>query len=486
MNGFYDEQRHGSARWAGEQDCIRSGLLTREGVFIGGSPDRNKDMFLSGDSPLLLFGGSGSGKTASICMFSALYDGSLFALDPKGEIAACTADFHRKTKDVYFINPANILGLGGSKINPLDILRADNPSLTADCQMIAESLIPVKNSFADDFFEITARQRIGQLLKHLVKSFGTVTLLDLKKILDWMRGDWDTFRNFAKAQLLTSSDGDIKTMAGEILAEHDNAPRQWSGFIGTITASFGWLEDESLQLCVSGADFSLSVLSDKKAAVFLIVPPEYMSLWKPFLRLCITIPVLYKQRRPEADTVLYMLDELATLGKFEMAERLYSFARGGGNRVFGVFQSLGQIEKLYGHAEIFLSSAQALLFKGCNDPKTAQMIEKMLGSQTLDVVNPRYQAQIRHEQQKAVNGLLFGGVDPLQAGMELGHWKRELSHRDKIERPLATASEVLAMPDNRMIGFISGGECPPIFMQTTPYYKRRDMRRVFAPNPYHP
>ena len=113
------------------------------------------------------------------------------------------------------------------------------------------------------------------------------------------------------------------------------------------------------------------------------------------------------------------------------------------------------------------------------------MIEKMLGAQTLNVVNPRYQAQIRHEQQRAVNSLLFGGRDPIQAGMELGHWNRELSHRDKIQRPLATVSEVLNMPDNRMIGFITKDNCPPILMQTTPYYKRRDLRRVFAQNPYH-
>jgi len=64
-------------------------------------------------------------------------------------------------------------------------------------------------------------------------------------------------------------------------------------------------------------------------------------------------------------------------------------------------QFLGQVEKFYGYPEISLSSSQGLLFKGCHDQKTAQLISHLLGDQRLDVQNPRYQVQVRHAQQKS-------------------------------------------------------------------------------------
>jgi len=182
-----------------------------------------------------------------------------------------------------------------------------------------------------------------------------------------------------------------------------------------------------------------------------------------------------------------MLDELATLGRFEMVERLYSFGRGGGNRVFGVFQSVGQINKNYGPQgeQIFLSSSQARLFKGCRDLETAHVLASMCGSQTLEVISPRYQAQARLMRGRIARSVMLGGADPFQAGMELAHWKRELEHREKIQRPLLQPAEALSLPDNRMIAFISGKNCPPVAAQTTPYYKRRDLISYFMPHPHH-
>lgn len=488
MNGWYETYTKGSARWASEYDCKRAGLIGGKGVYIGQSPQAGKDMFLDGDAPLTLIGGAASGKTASVCFYSALYDGPLYVLDPKGEISAVISDYLRsKGFEVWLINPSGLLGMQGHKPDLLDILQPGDINLTSNCRMILEALVPITQSSGNDdtgFYQKCVRRRISHILKHLVLTYGKTSLLDLHRVLGWMRGNWNAFENFAR-DMKKSPDSEICNTAQEILDERKNTDRQWNAFITTLSECFSWLEDESIQACLGGSDFSLSVLSEKKAAVFLMVPPEFMNQWQPFLRLCLTLPVLFKQRKPQAPTVLYMLDELATLGKSEMIERLYSFGRGGGNRVFGVFQSLAQIEKFYRYPEILLSSSQAVLFKGCNDSTTARMISTMLGDQTVQTVNPRYQSEVRHKRQGAVNSLLFGGGDPMQVGMELSHWNRETQHRDKIERPLATISEVLSMPDNRMIGFVTKGDCPPILMHTTPYYKRRDLRRVFAPNPYH-
>ena len=486
---FYRSHPYGFSHWGTDQDCKRARLIgLKKGLYIGQTPQRGLDMVLDGDGHGILVGGAGCGKTASLGMYSAFYPYSMLVLDPKGEIYAVTAEYHRQQgKAVFRLNPSDVLGLGSDRVDVLAHLDRNSPTLTADIQTTIEALVPVSGYKGDDFFEVIARRRPAALLKHLMKTGRNVSLMDLKTLIDWMRGNWDSFLAYARDHLLCAEDSEVRTTAREIIEEREQAPKQFKGFIGTLAKCFSWLEDAALQRCVSKGDFSLAVLSERPAVVFLIVEPQHLSLFQPFLRLAIASAVIFKQRRPQADPILYLLDEMAALGTFEMCERLYSLGRGSGNRVFGIVQSIGQLREIYGPAgpQIFLASAQARLFKGVRDLETAEVISRMLGSQTLEIVNPRYQAQARHAQQEAINRLVFGGGDPLQVGQELGHWRQEMHHREKMQRPLLTPAEVLSLPDDRMIAFISGRECPPLLCRTTPYFKRRDVRRALKPNPYY-
>lgn len=497
MNDFYGDFPHGSSRWANDHDCNRAGLLPRgglkkgKGVYIGGSPDRGADMLLNGDAPVTLVGGSGCSKTASLVMYSALYPGNILGTDQRGDIAACTAAHHRaKGKQVCCINPGGYhaqppWNLTQDRCNPLDILHVDSPTLDGDIAMVLESLIPL--SSIDNFFELRARQWGAALLKHLVVSRGSTDLGAFHDVMMSIEGNPEGFARLADEELLCSPVPEVITTTNKILDKQDDAPKEFSAVMSTFDKCFEFMNHREVRASVTNPNFSLSVLSERPSVVFLIIPPEYMGVWQSFIRLCITIPMLYKQRRPQAGTVLYMLDELATLGKFETAERLYSFGRGSGNRAFGVFQSVGQISKYYGQngQQIFLSSSQGRLFKGIRDIETANLVSAMLGNQTIDVDDPKYQAQARWAKQQAASRAVFGGGDLVSSALEMAHWQREEQHRVKMQRPLLTPSEILNLPDDRMITFVSGVECPPILARTTPYYKRRDLKGVFQPNPYH-
>ena len=152
-----------------------------------------------------------------------------------------------------------------------------------------------------------------------------------------------------------------------------------------------------------------------------------------------------------------------------------------------VFQDIGQIERHYERAGVstFLASAQAKMFLGVRDYDTAKLISDMLGTQTIDVETPIYEARARHEQQRAVNDLIFGGGDPFQVGMELGHWERERTYRDKVARALMTPDEILNMPKNRSLLFLSGEDVNPVMTVRQPYYENPATEGYFQPNPFH-
>src|SRR5690606_8770094 len=58
--------------------------------------------------------------------------------------------------------------------------------------------------------------------------------------------------------------------------------------------------------------------------------------------------------------------------------------------------------------------------------------------------------------------------------------------RTKQARKLMTEDEILSMPEDRQILFISGKDLPPISAQKYPYFAQSAMAGLYLPNPYHP
>ena len=74
-----------------------------------------------GERHVLLFGPNGTGKGTRFLIPNLLTikDRSIVVIDPKGELAAVTADYRRTVGDVVMLNPFNVLGLGSAGFNPL-------------------------------------------------------------------------------------------------------------------------------------------------------------------------------------------------------------------------------------------------------------------------------------------------------------------------------------------------------------------------------
>lgn len=74
----------------------------------------------------------------------------------------------------------------------------------------------------------------------------------------------------------------------------------------------------------------------------------------------------------------------------------------------------------------------------------------------------------------------------MAAAREFAHASRGANRKRHVRRPLITPSEVLGLPEDEQIAFVSGRNLPPIRAKKYPYYSRRELAGRYLPNPYHP
>ena len=260
--------------------------------------------------------------------------------------------------------------------------------------------------------------------------------------------------------------------------------------MGEIYANLGFLDDPALMEALDGDDFSLADLCNPRSThkIFLNVPAEYLSLWSPLLRLFFTVAMLYKGRVPSAPRVMLLVDEAGQLGKFEALLRAFTFGRGAGIRAWAIFQDAGQIIRSYGDPALqsFIGSAQMRQFFGVRDYQTAELVSNMIDSETLSYDDKIQQDQARKQKWDALQGFIQSTQDPFAAAYDIAHYDRKSKYRTKQYRKLKTPEEILALPEDAQILFISGKNLPPIMAQKFPYFSRPEMIGKFLPNPYHP
>ncbi|MDF1721970.1 MAG: type IV secretory system conjugative DNA transfer family protein [Minwuia sp.] len=104
---------------------------------------------------------------------------------------------------------------------------------------------------------------------------------------------------------------------------------------------------------------------------------------------------------------------------------------------------------------------------------------------TLEFDDTLQQNEARERKRDARRNVLRGG-DPFEEGRKFAHFARASSHRTQQARALMTPEEVLAVPEDRQILFISGKNLKPIYAAKYPYYSRPEMAGHYLPNPYRP
>jgi len=494
MDRFNELHRFGSAAWASVGDMLRAGLFQSEGPVLGYADDRI--LRLHNDAPLITVGGAGSGKLRDLLAYNLcgvrarngkwLAPLRMLVNDPRGELAAISIhNLVRMGKAGYCVNPYGLHGLPKLRVNPWALIDPKTSTFHADIKLVVADLITVSGASNSEYFELRAREWCEAIVKMLVHHNGGVTMPDLYDIVNDSESP-EVWSHVERAMCGTPFP-DVTRVAREISNKRENAPKEYGGVVGEVFKSLSFLSDPAIRETLGGSDFSLNVLCKEDCNVYIIIPAEYASLLAPMQRAIVGAAMLHKQRRPDAPRVLFLIDEAAQLGRFESLLRGYSYGRGMGIRMWSIWQDTGQIARNYGREALsgFLGSSQTRQFFGVRDLETARMVSSMLGNQTLEYDASLDQATARNNKAHIVRALL-DGADPFEAGLNYGQQARAAVNRTQQQRALMTPDEILNMPEERQILFISGLGLMPILANKYPYFKRREVAGGFLPNPYHP
>lgn len=339
------------------------------------------------DAGLVTIAGTGTGKGVSQVIPTALtYPGSMVIMDIKGEIAAVTARARREMgQEVIILDP---FGAQSDALNPMELINPASGDAYDQCKRLARMMSPgtrTADPFWDDMADTILSGTLLFLATHIGREQRSVSLLHR------MWGIADHLEEMLAC--MKSCHLHNGAMAAAAKAYID-APDKTSGSIlTTIRNHIGFLSSVRAQRSLEGGWGLLKRIREGKAmTIYLRVPPHLLSSHGQMLRLwlgTILTTVAERQSRPLVPD-LFLVDEAATLGYLDELLTAASLLRGYGLRTWTFWQSVGQIEGIYGRrASEIIDNAGTLSMFGAANAASARSLEDLTGFQGKILGMPR-------------------------------------------------------------------------------------------------
>lgn len=398
------------------------------GTALGASDDRH----------IMTIAGSRAGKGRSAIVPNLLtYPGSVLAIDPKGDLAALTADWRADIlgQKVVVLDPFGVAGAvtgrHGGQFNPLSILREDSPSLIEDAGLIADALVIPAPGTKDPHWDESAKQFLEGVILHVATSPAYAGRRDLVSVYECLMEDTDQLEG-AMAEN-HAADFAVLTLANHFFDKADN---ERSGVLSSLRRHIRFLGYGQIKQALRGHTFDLRQLKTENMTVYLSLPAMRMGTCARWLRLFVnlTLAALEAEKLKPRHPVLMCLDEFATLGTMKTLEDAAGQIAGLGCKLWPILQDLGQLQALYEKRwETFIGNAGVLQFFGNSDMGTLEWISKRLGTTTIHAESQN-QPGYHQRSQEGVTGQSFSEhVHPLLTPEEIS---RFFGRDDKFLRQL--------------------------------------------------
>lgn len=361
---------------------------THEGRWLGYGKHTHQD------GMLCTIAQTGAGKTTTSLITACLtFAGSMFIIDPKGELYR---DTHARRSSmgqaIHCLDPFGVTDAESAKFNPLDELEDGSMSAITEAARLADTLIErPQNAGENKHFYDEAVALLRAVILH-VKSYATYRdICNLGTVNNALASIDDLL---AEMSLNPSYNGLIKRTAIRFEKKGD---REKSSCVSTAQSNLTEIfEDPRVNECLSSSTFDFASLKTsnigegKGTTIYLVIPEHYLAPYSRLLRLIVNsaLEAMYKTKDTRDPTrfkpntpVLFLLEEFAHLGKLEALESGMGIARGSDVRLWIVLQNLSQIERNYGkHAvQTFMANTGALEAFGINDNETADYLSKKIG-----------------------------------------------------------------------------------------------------------
>jgi len=457
---------HGSARWADLKDLKAAGVVPPhpaartipgpEGLFLGLYTDpRGRRVRLYDNEPhhVMLIAPTRSGKGVGYVIPNLLnYRHSAVVLDVKRELYEATSGFRANElgQDIFLFDPTSS---HTSCYNPLDEIRL-GPHEVRDTQNIADLVVdPEGSSEARSHWQLTAHELLTATMLHLkYTQEAAQTLTGCAQFLsDPKRPIHNTLKEMLNARHLPS--GGHPLISSIARAMTDKAPEELSGVVSTALSYLSLYRDPLVAAATSSSDFRILDLveGERPVTLYIAVPPSDLTRTRPLLRLFLNqlCRNLTQSLDPDRREVLFLLDEFPALRRLLFFVDSLAYLAGYRVRALIVTQDMAQLQANYGTHESITANCQVRIALTPNRPETAQILSNMLGTFTVHHA---------HTTRRSGGRLFESSTTPAE-----------------VKRPLLTPDEVLRLPGDDALVFLSGR--PPVHATRARYFEDRELLR---------
>ena len=341
---------------------------------------------------ILTVAGSRGGKGVSLIVPNLLmYDGSVLAIDPKGELARITARARRaKGQKVVILDPFGESGITPSGcFNPLDELNPNDENVKDDAALIADALIIANDK--DPHWTDNARILVKALILYTL----TLPAKDRHLITVWqlLNATHPIVTDVARRSEGSNRAALFKSLAGckgvfdDAVAGVGNnfahmAPKEMGSIFSTAITQLEFLDSKRMAAVLQTSDVKLSELKSGKATLYLCLPATRMGTHARWLRVIINLALVAFERTKTKQDIpaLVLLDEFAVLGHMKSIETAAGLMAGFGVKLWVVLQDITQVKRLYKESwETFVGNAGVTTFWSNSDKSTLDYVSDKLG-----------------------------------------------------------------------------------------------------------
>jgi type IV secretion system protein VirD4 len=383
----------GSAKWADLVQLQSRGMVGIKGFVLGEFVTQESDrraqrttISYAGARHLLTVAPTRSGKGVSSIIPNLLtYEGSAFIIDPKGENALVTAlrrgpgghGIAGMGQDVFLLDPWNIaagkLGMAPASFNPLDWIMADDPDAAENALLLADALVPEEHKSGGEnrFWDEESKALLTGFILYVATAPEESGQRHLGRVRDILVMDEDDL--MAVLERMVNHPHPVVASTAQRTAGKE--PKLRSNVITGAQAHTHFLDSPRIRASLARTNFRFEALKDRRVSVYLILPADRLKTFDRWLRLLVQQAIMVNarniDRKPE-QPILFLLDEMAAIGKLTSVEQAYGLMAGFGMQLWGIVQDLSQLERIYDKGwQTFISNSGVIQYFGSRDKMTA-------------------------------------------------------------------------------------------------------------------
>ena len=266
----------------------------------------------------------------------------------------------------------------------MDWLNPNDEDISENALMLADSIIAVQRGKHDPYWDEEAKALLMGIALYVAideRERQNCTLGRVRDIISMGETELAEILD----QMLESENPIVRSTVDRLQSKD---PKLRSSVIASLQAHTHFLDSPRIRESLKTSDFKFEDLKTSSMTVYLVLPADRLQPFGRWLRLLVQQALTVNARNIEAKPdkpILFLLDEMASLGHLTMVEQAFSLMAGFGMQLWGIVQDLSQLDRIYDKGwETFIGNSGVLQYFGSRDHKTAEYFSKLCGVETIE------------------------------------------------------------------------------------------------------